>query len=140
LPVKIVKMGKWINEKPDWSRLTDYGIMDFQKGKIEMDYHFHDCHEYYFVTKGSLSVLVEDKELKIKEGEVCPIRIGDRHKVLESFEDSIFIWLEDELKREKRYGHLHYEEEGYLSIPELPYKPVPLKLWITELGLLVWVV
>lgn len=123
--VKIVKVGKWPEEKPFWSRFTDLGILNFPKGKVEMDYHYHDCHEYYFVTKGLLSLLVEDKEEEIKEGEVCPIRIGYRHKVLEALEESTLIWLQDELKREKRYGHLHYEEEGFLPISQLSYKPVP---------------
>ena len=123
--VKIVKLGTWREQRPQWSRLADVGILEFPKGKVEMDYHFHDCHEYYFVTKGSFSVLVEDQELKVREGEVCPIRIGDRHKVLEALEDSAFIWLEDRLEREKRYGHLHYEEEGALPMAELPYRPAP---------------
>lgn len=125
--VKIVKLGKWIKEKPSWSTLTDLGIINFDSGKVEMDYHYHDCHEYYFLTKGSLSILVEGREQDIKEGEVCPIRIGDRHRVLEAFRESTLIWVQDELKRSKRYGHLHYEEENFPPIPALEYRPFPLK-------------
>lgn len=104
---KIVKLGKWREEKPEWSRLTDLGILTFPIGKVEMDYHFHDCHEYYFVTKGKLLIFVEGKELEIGEGEVCPIEKGIHHKVLDSLEDSVLLWLQDELMGEKRYGHLH---------------------------------
>jgi len=120
---KRVKLWKWREEKPAWSRLTDLGIIHFPKGKVEMDYHYHDCHEYCFLAKGSLSILVEGEELKMEEGDVCPIRIGDRHKVLEAFDDSTLIWLQDELERKRRYGHLHYEEEGITPISELPYRP-----------------
>ena len=123
----IVNLGKWREKKPAWSRLTDLGIINFPKGKVEMDYHYHDCHEYYFLTKGSLLVVVEDKEQKIEEGEICPIRIGDRHKVLEALQESTLVWLQDELKRKKRYGHMHYEEEGILPISALEYKPAPPK-------------
>jgi len=87
-----------------------------------MDYHYHDCHEYYFVTKDSLLIVVESEEQIIEEGEVCPIRIGYRHKVLRAFRDSVLIWIQDELMRKKRYGHLHYEGEGYLPISSLEYK------------------
>lgn len=109
LPVKLIKMGHWRKGKPDWSRLTDYGIINFPIGKVEMDYHYHDCHEYYFVTKGSLLTLVDGKEQKMEEGYVCPIRIGDEHKILEAYEDTTLVWVQDELLREKRYGHLHYK-------------------------------
>lgn len=122
--VKIVKSDRWCEEKPSWSRLTDLGILNFPKGKVEMDYHYHDCHEYYFVTKGSLLILVEDKKQEIEEGEVCPIRIGYRHKVLEASGDSTLVWLQDTLEREKRYGHLHYADEGFLPISQLSYKPI----------------
>ena len=124
---KIVKMGRWREDKPSWSRLTDMGIIKFPKGRVEMDYHYHDCHEYYFVTEGSLLVLVEGKHQRIEEGEVCPIRIGYRHKVVEALQDSTLVWIQDELMRKKRYGHLHYEEEGYLPILALKYKPTPPK-------------
>lgn len=104
---KIVKLGKWREEKPSWSRLTDLGILIFPKGKVEMDYHFHDCQEYYFVSKGSILITLEGKERKMEEGDVCCIKVGTHHRVLESFEESTLLWIQDELTGEKRYGHLH---------------------------------
>jgi len=107
LYTKIVKLGRWKDEKPFWSRLTDLGILFFPKGKVEMDYHFHDCHEYYFLTRGKLLITIENKEIKMEEGDVGIIRKGEHHKVLEASEDSTLLWLQDELMGEKRYGHLH---------------------------------
>jgi len=101
LPVRIVKMGHWDEQKPYWSRLTNYGIVNFPKGKVGMDYEHHDCHEYYFVTKGSLLVLIDKRQFKCEVGDVACIPKGNGHRILESFEDSTIIWLQDELKGEK---------------------------------------
>jgi len=97
--IKIVGWGRWRKEKPVWSRLNDLGISYFPKGKIKMNYHRHDCHEYYFLTKGSLSINVEGKEYKMEEDDFCAIKKGDKHKVLEAFQESTLIWLQDELER-----------------------------------------
>ena len=122
---KIVRLGTWLEQKPSWSRITDLGMLRFPKGAVEMDYHYHDSHEYYFLAKGSLSLLVEGRQLTMHEGDVCPIRIGDRHRPTEAFGDSTLIWLQDELERKRRPGHLHYEEEGLLPISELACTPRP---------------
>lgn len=106
-PVKIVKLGRWEAEKPDWSRLADYGIMSFPKGEIEMDYHYHDGDEYYFITTGKLLVLIEGESFEAEAGDIVCIQMGNRHRVLEAFEDSTMIYLGDELRGNKRKGHLH---------------------------------
>jgi len=121
--VSIVKMWKWPAEKPAWSRLTDLGILQFPKGKVEMDLHYHDCHEFYFLSGGSLVVAVEGREMAMTEGDVCPIRIGDRHTVLEAPEDAALVWVEERLERRQRRGHLHDEDEPLLPLSSLSCRP-----------------
>jgi predicted dehydrogenase/mannose-6-phosphate isomerase-like protein (cupin superfamily) len=122
---KVVTLGTWVGQKPPWSRLTDLGVLCVCDGKVEMDYHYHDCQEYYFLVKGSLSIVVEGKELRMEEGDVSPIRIGDNHRVVEASGQAVLIWVMDELERQHRYGHLHYEEEKTLPISHLPCRPAP---------------
>ena len=103
---KIFKSWEWLELKPAWSRLASLGVLRYQFGAIEMDYHYHDCDEYYFVAKGSFHIIVEGEEIELACGDIYPIRLGERHRVLEAKEDATLVFIQDQLEGLKRYGHL----------------------------------
>ena len=97
-----------IKSKPDWCNITAFGIHRSKKGESpNVELHYHDCNEYYFVIEGKIRVREEDNEYILEAGDVLCTPMGFQHSLLEFLEDSTILWLEDELKGQKRTGHLH---------------------------------
>ncbi len=96
----------WLNQKPEWSRFTNIGVMKFVDNEGEMDYHYHECDEYYFCVQGTMTIKAGGAEYVMTEGDVYPIREGTEHMVLTSRGNSTLVWLYEPL-RGNRYGHLH---------------------------------
>ncbi len=94
--------------KPDGCKLTAYGIHRAMKGEPPgVELHYHDCDEYYFVIEGKIRVQEDEQEYILQAGDVLCTPMGQQHSLLEFLEDSTILWLEDELKGQKRTGHLH---------------------------------
>ena len=94
--------------KPNWVKMTNYGIFHGKKNeKPTLELHYHDCDEYWFVIEGSIRVQMDDKEFIVNSGDVFCTPMGSEHNLLEILEDTTVLWMEDELKGQKRTGHLH---------------------------------
>ena len=119
LPIVVTDWGRWPKEKPAWSLITAVGFLEYpKKGWIDMDYHYHDCHEYYFVMGGKIQVLLDGCRHTAKRGDVVCIKRGTLHTVLGAREeDSSLIWLMGPLTGKRRYGHLHLKWNLAISKP-----------------------
>ena len=93
--------------KPDWVNWSNCGFAEVNDAE-GFDLHFHDADEYWIVFSGKARVLSEGKEYIIGSGDVLCTRMGDEHDILENIEAPLrTFWFEDELKGQKRPGHLH---------------------------------
>ena len=69
--------------------------------------HYHDCDEYYLLLSGRMKVRSEGVEYVLEPGDALLTRMGDEHEILEVIEDSTMVWMETELRGDRRPGHLH---------------------------------
>lgn len=98
----------WREKKPAWSRLTDMGILTYKMEPIDMDYHYHDCHEYYFIMAGKIRIILDGLRRTAKFGDIVCIKKGTMHTLIAAGrDDSCLTWLMDELTGRRQYGHLH---------------------------------
>ncbi len=92
--------------KPEWVPFSGWGVYRAPQGS-SCEVHYHDCDEYWFVVEGKARVMTEGVEYEVGPGDMVATRQGDEHAVLEVLEDVVWVFLADELKGEKRPGHLH---------------------------------
>lgn len=104
--MSVVHCYKWKEEKPDWVSFSAFGPYDLKAGEEEPDYHFHDCDEYFFVTRGKAMVKLDGKDYPIGWGDCVCIKMGQRHRIHSVSEDLTLVWVYDELKGQKREGHI----------------------------------
>jgi len=105
--VPVIRADRKEETKPDWVPFTAYGISSYPVGPVDMDLHYHDCHEYYFVVEGRAIVESEGQKYEVGPGDVVCTHMGDEHRLLEVVEPMTWLWLEGELQGQKRRGHLH---------------------------------
>ncbi len=107
---------------PEWSRVTSAGIFTISTIGCCFGCHYHDCNEYWLVSKGRAKVLSEGHEYFVKSGDILCTQAGEEHDILEIYEDLEEFWFEDDTSEEGRIGHLHKSEEkakGH-DVPALP--------------------
>lgn len=99
------------DDKPEWVKWSVFGVGEV-KDASKFDLHFHDADEYWLVFSGRARVLSEGKEYVIGPGDILCTRMGEEHDVLEVIEEPFkSFYIEDELKGQRRPGHLHRTEE-----------------------------
>ncbi|HID94767.1 MAG TPA: cupin domain-containing protein [Candidatus Latescibacteria bacterium] len=123
------KMAEWEFNAPKWCRFSNCGLYKLPEGEGEKDYHCHDCDEYLIVIEGKGELLLEDRVYKIISGDCVCIPIYCKHQILKALEDFTLVWIYDELKGEKRKGHIPAEEGNK---PTLPAKLVKIGHWMEE--------
>ena len=92
--------------KPEWVYFSDWGVYRAPQGS-SCEVHYHDCDEYWFVVEGKARVMTEGVEWEVGPGDVVATKKGDEHAVLEVLEDVMWVFVADELRGQKRRGHLH---------------------------------
>ncbi len=101
---------KNINEFPDFP-FKNFGVAFFKKDEFPSDRHYHDCDEAWVVVSGKARVMSEGKEYIVEKGDIVWTRMGDEHMGVEILEAPYgLVWLENELRGEKRPGHLYRDE------------------------------
>lgn len=87
-----------------------WGTARYEAGrKNVVEPHFHDCDEFYLVSKGKMVVRSEGIVYTLVAGDILATRMGDEHEIMEILEDVEFTWIEGPLRGLKRRGHLHRE-------------------------------
>ena len=91
---------------------TSWGLAQFQAGEKNVtELHHHDCDEFFFMIEGKLVVRSEGVVYALAKGDAFATRMGDEHEILEILEDTVYFWLETQLRGQKRPGHLHHQEQ-----------------------------
>ncbi len=98
-------------DKPEWLRWSGFGIGVINSAD-QLEPHFHDADEYWFVFEGRARVKSEGKEYEVGPGDILVTRMGEDHDILEILEAPLkSFWVEDQLFGRKRPGHLHHPED-----------------------------
>ena len=104
-----VIQGKNANNPTD--EFTGWGLAQFQAGEKNVtELHYHDCDEFLFMVEGKLVVRSEGVVYTLEKGDAFVTRMGDEHEILEILQDTVYFWLETELRGQKRSGHLYRQE------------------------------
>jgi len=98
---------KNIAEHPDFPFRT-YGVYFMPPGTaVPTDRHFHDCDEAWIIISGKHRVFCGGEEHIVGVGDIVWARMGEEHQLLEVIKPPYgVVWLENELRGEKRPGHL----------------------------------
>jgi mannose-6-phosphate isomerase-like protein (cupin superfamily) len=100
---------KNIDQYPDFP-FRAYGVFYCKPDEFPSDRHYHDCDEAWIVVSGRARVMSEGKEYIVGVGDIVWTRMGDEHQLIEILESPYgLVWLENELRGEKREGHLSRE-------------------------------
>jgi mannose-6-phosphate isomerase-like protein (cupin superfamily) len=98
-------------DKPDWVKWSAFGVGEVKEAS-KFDLHFHDADEYWLVFSGRARVLSEGNEYVIGPGDILCTRMGEEHDILDVIEEPFkSFYIEDELKGQRRPGHLHRPDE-----------------------------
>ena len=100
------------DQQPEWVPWSNFGLGTVHKAE-DLERHFHDAHEYWFVFQGRARVMSEGQEYEIGPGDILATKMGDEHDILEIIEGPLrTFWIEDVLRGRKRPGHLHRPEDN----------------------------
>lgn len=112
-------------DKPAWLETSAFGFFRVARGNpASFDLHYHDADEIWYLIEGRARILTEGVEHEVGPGDMICTGMGDEHHVLEVYEDLFAVYMEGELKGQKRRGHLHREEHGVpVSIRPLAHPP-----------------
>jgi len=108
-----------LDQKPDWLQASAFGLFRVEKGG-EIELHYHDADEVWFIVEGRARVVSEGREYEIGPGDLLCTGMGDEHGTIEVYEDILGFYLEGELEGLRRRGHLHRDEHG---VPEPRRRP-----------------
>ena len=108
-----------VDQKPDWLSASAFGMFRVPKGK-EVELHYHDADEIWFIVEGRARVVSEGQEYEVGPGDMLCTGMGDEHGTVEVYEDILGFFLEATLEGQKRKGHLHREEHG---VPVPKHRP-----------------
>jgi mannose-6-phosphate isomerase-like protein (cupin superfamily) len=86
----------------------------------EVELHYHDADEIWFIVEGRARLVSEGKEYEVGPGDLLCTGMGDEHGTVEVHEDILGFFLETNLEGQKRKGHLHREEHG---VPVPKHRP-----------------
>lgn len=98
-------------DKPEWLKWSAFGG-GLVRDASELEMHFHDADEYWFILEGRARVISEGQEFTVGPGDILLTQMGEEHDILEIIEGPLrTFWVEDELRGRKRPGHLHRPED-----------------------------
>ncbi len=66
---------------PEWSRFTSAGISTISTIGCCFDCHYHDCNEYFLVSRGRAKVLSEGHEYFVKPRDILCTQAGEEHEI-----------------------------------------------------------
>ncbi|MGI8643274.1 MAG: cupin domain-containing protein [Thermomicrobiales bacterium] len=100
------------HDRPDWVRWSAFGVGTVTDATT-FDRHYHDADEYWLVFSGRARVMSEGREYEIGPGDILCTKMGEEHDILELLEGPLrSFYIEDELRGQKRSGHLHRTEDS----------------------------
>lgn len=99
----------WLKQKPMWSRLLAFGIMDLH-GRSQPDYHKHDYYEVYICARGTIEVVADGRTYRMTEGDMLAIGQDCPHMLVQTPDDGILAFFNGEPYGEMRYGHQDHDE------------------------------
>lgn len=108
-----------VDQKPDWLSASAFGMFRVPKGG-EVELHYHDADEIWFIVEGRARVVSEGQEYDVGPGDMLCTGMGDEHGTVEVYEDILGFFLEANLEGQKRKGHLHREAHG---VPVPKHRP-----------------
>ncbi|MBN1300188.1 MAG: hypothetical protein JW995_03145 [Melioribacteraceae bacterium] len=82
--------------------MTDYE----QERKTNFDNHYHDCDEYWVIYAGSGKIATEGTIYEIASGTCVATRAGEKHDIVDVYEEIKGVYFESTLIGKKRTGHL----------------------------------
>ena len=101
---------------PSWAKVAGginaMGCSSRPDKGTSVEPHFHDSEEFWFVLDGKARVMTEGNEHIVEKGDVVCTHMGDEHAILEIVEEPyIQVWIECNVRGQKRSGHLHRGED-----------------------------
>jgi len=103
-----------LDQAPAACKIAGYGIARFKKGANPgLETHFHDGDELWFVIEGRIRVESGGGEYIVRQGEALFTEAGKEHNLVEILEDSVILWVEQDLRGRSRPGHLHKGEDPW---------------------------
>ena len=118
---------KNIDQFPDFP-FKNFGVAVFHKDEFPSDRHYHDCDEAWVVVSGKARVVSEGKEYVVGQGDILWTRMGDEHYAIEVLDmPYAVIWLENELRGEKRLGHLFKDDDAIKGAKEYEERRLSLE-------------
>jgi mannose-6-phosphate isomerase-like protein (cupin superfamily) len=87
-----------------------FGIIRLARGKT-LRPHFHDCDEWWIITRGHALITTEGEEHEVEEGAMVFTPMGEDHGIIEVYRDLEGVWFEGPLQGRRRRGHLHHPED-----------------------------
>jgi mannose-6-phosphate isomerase-like protein (cupin superfamily) len=108
-----------VDKKPDWLSASAFGMFRVKKGG-EVELHYHDADEIWFIVEGRARLISEGQEYDVGPGDMLCTGMGDEHGTIEVYEDILGFFLETSLEGQKRKGHLHRDEHG---VPVPKHRP-----------------
>ena len=104
--VNTLKTSMTAKNRPSWSTVTSSAVL---KGvnSGHFDRHFHDCNEYWLISKGKAKVWIDGKTYYVRDGDIVCIKAGLEHDVLELYEPLVGFHFEDATPPGGKTGHQH---------------------------------
>ena len=100
-----------LREHPELSGFSSFGAFVQERGKT-VEPHFHDCDEWWIITRGRALVASEGEEYEVKRGDMIFTPAGEEYEMIEVYQDLEGVYIEGPLVGKKRRGHLHHPEDG----------------------------
>ena len=99
---------------PEWCRVAG-GIVAMGSSSRELDgeveMHFHDYDEFWFVIGGKARAVTEGHEHIIEVGDIVCTHMGEEHAIPEVLEAPYKqVWIACNMRGKGRKGHLHRGE------------------------------
>jgi len=97
---------------PDWAKVSGginaMGCSNRDKSSPQVELHYHDAEEFWFVLQGKAKVMTDGNEYIVGADDVVCTYMGEEHAILEVVEEPYTqVWIECNLRGQKRAGHLH---------------------------------
>ena len=99
-----------LRENPDLSEFSSFGVIDVKRGST-IEPHFHDCDEWWIITRGRALIVTGGEEHEVSGGDMVFTPAGEEHTMVEVYQTLEGVYLEGCLVGEKRRGHLHRPED-----------------------------
>ncbi|MGC9316890.1 MAG: cupin domain-containing protein [Armatimonadota bacterium] len=100
-----------LRDNPDASEhFSSFGVMQVPRGE-SVEPHFHDCDEWWIVTRGHALISTEGEEYEIQPGDMVYTPMGEDHAIKEVYRDLEGVYFEGPLQGRKRRGHLHHPDD-----------------------------